>query len=438
MKFSERLRDLGLKILARKGFKKGAFSKGATNIRQSASSTDVSKEIGKTVGGSPSARKAQRGYYHLASAAKVLEGRIDALACSIPTGSTILDIGCNDGTISSALIDRGVLKKAYGIDLENIIAHERPEFEFIEGDIRAMDIASLPDADGVLLLNVLHHLIRSSRKRAQEILDGLLQRYKFVFIDLGSFSEEEDRGWRRAIGRHWNSDAEMWDSLFQKAAWRFKLLRYPAQDGGHRVLWKLYHTPYELREFSVVQSFVKTPGSWPGDKALLPIGDVNELSKPPAGRVIFEKIISAQRDIFWVKRYLPPLRPGVASMEYEIWRAVKKNLEERKLSSEKKFAHLAVSELVEFPDPRVVCAIYEPDILASAAVHFQDWIKFFDASDAYLLGAFAARTISMRDLRRVKIIHICDFQAVSAWDGIKLIDFEPNFWARRFLLDKGE
>jgi hypothetical protein len=61
MKFSERLRDLGLKILARKGFKKGAFSKGATNIRQSASSTDVSKEIGKTVGGSPSARKAQRG-----------------------------------------------------------------------------------------------------------------------------------------------------------------------------------------------------------------------------------------------------------------------------------------------------------------------------------------------------------------------------------------
>jgi hypothetical protein len=230
----------------------------------------------------------------------------------------------------------------------------------------------------------------------------------------------------------------MWDSLFQKAAWRFKLLRYPAQDGGHRVLWKLYHTPYELREFSVVQSFVKTPGSWPGDKALLPIGDVNELSKPPAGRVIFEKIISAQRDIFWVKRYLPPLRPGVASMEYEIWRAVKKNLEERKLSSEKKFVHLAVSELVEFPDPRVVCAIYEPDILASAAVHFQDWIKFFDASDAYLLGAFAARTISMRDLRRVKIIHICDFQAVSAWDGIKLIDFEPNFWARRFLLDKGE
>jgi len=36
----------------------------------------------------------------------------------------------------------------------------------------------------------------------------------------------------------------------------------------------------------------------------------------------------------------------------------------------------------------------------------------------------------------VKIIHIRDFQAASEWDGIKILDFEPNFWARQFLQPK--
>ena len=436
MKFSERLRDLGLKILARKGFKKGAFTTGAKHIRQPASSTVASKETGDTIGGSPSARKAQRGYYHLASAAKVLEGRIDALACSIPSGSTILDIGCNDGTIAAALIDRGVVKKVYGIDLENILTHDRPEIEFIEGDIRSIEIASLPQADGVLILNVLHHLIRSSRKQAQEILDQLLDRYEFVFLDLGSFSEQDDRGWRRAIGQHWNSDAEMWDALFQGAAWRFKILRYPTQGGGHRVLWKLYRRPYELKHYSITQVFVKKPGTWPDDKGLISIDDANSLEKPPPGRVIFEKIVSPQRDIFWVKRYLPPWRDGVASMEYEIWLEVKKVMRDRKQKPKGGYAHFGVSELVEFPEPNVVCAIYEPDLVEAAAVHFHDWVKFFDASDTHLLGSFGSRTIAVNGLRRVKILHICDFQASLAWDGIKLLDFEANFWARQFLLPK--
>lgn len=436
MKFSEQLRRLRLHLLAPKNSPQNATrahqraTGGSPAFIQNAEDPDEADSISKRE------RKAQRGYYQLASAKNSLDQRIDSLACAIPAGSTILDIGCNDGTISSALIDRGVVKKAYAIDLENILVRERPEISFIEADIRTLDIASLPQANGVLLLNILHHLIRSSRRRAQEILDGLLDRYEFVLVDLGSFSEQDDRGWRRVFARHWKSDAEMWDSLFHGAAWRFKILRYPTQGSGHRVLWKLYRNPYELKSFSVEQAFVKTPGTWPGDKELIPVDDVNSLEKPPPGRVMFEKIISAQQDVFWVKRYLAPWRPGVAAMEYEIWREVSKVLQERKLHSKDKYSHLGLSKLVDFPNPNAVCAIYEPDLMDAAAVHFQDWIKFFDPSDTYMLGSFAARTIGVKGLRRVKIIHICDFQAASAWDGIKLLDFEPNFWARSFLLPK--
>ena len=436
MTFSERLRHLGRKMLARR----------SANFNDAGNGLTASSGTPRTIPSPPAShdgsgppkkgKRAQRGYYLLASAANILQDRIEALARSIPKGSTILDIGCNDGTISSALIDRGVVKKAYGIELENILAYDRPEIELIEGDMRTIDIASLPQADGVLILNVLHHLIGRSPARAREIVDQLLERYGFVIVDLGSFSEQGDWGWRRSIALHWNSDSEMWDSLFHGAAWRFKILRYPTQGSGHRVLWKLYRKPYELKSFSVEQAFVKTPGTWPGDKELIPIKDVNSLEKPPPGRVIFEKIISAQRDVFWVKRYLAPWRPGVAAMEYEIWREVSKALLERKQRPDGQFSHFGISELVEYPERNSVCSIYEPDLTNAAAVHFQDWIKFFDASDTYLLGAFAARTIAVKGLRRVKIIHICDFQAASGWDGIKLLDFEPNFWARQFLQPK--
>jgi hypothetical protein len=44
--------------------------------------------------------------------------------------------------------------------------------------------------------------------------------------------------------------------------------------------------------------------------------------------------------------------------------------------------------------------------------------------------------IAVKGLRRVTIIYICDFQAASEWDGIKILDFEPNFLARQFLQPK--
>jgi hypothetical protein len=375
---------------------------------------------------------AQRGYYELRSARSVLSERVQAIAASMPAQSVILDIGCNDGSISAKLIDLGKAKKSYCIDLENILTHSRAGMEFIEADILSLNIEDLPEANGVLLLNVLHHLIRRSPSKAVNLLNSLLARYEFVFVDIGSFSEEGDRGWIRAYRRRWSSDAEMWSTLFEKAAWRFKLLRYPAQ-GGHRVLWKLYGQPYELTKYSLVERYVKTPGSWPDNKALVPIGISEDLSERSTSGVVFEKIISDREDLFWVKRYLGLRHAIVVELEYKIWNAASAALFERKNKSGGAYREISTYQLVPFPGDNAVCAIYEPELINTATVHFQDWVKFFDASETHQLSAFGAAGVQFENFRRVKIIHLCDFQAAKTWDGIKLIDFEPNIWVRHFM-----
>jgi hypothetical protein len=378
-------------------------------------------------------RAAQRGYYNLASAGSTVSQRIEALAQTIPVGSTILDIGCNDGLISSSLIDMGVVKKSYCNDLENIITHLRPQMEFFGGDIMSMPVEQLPEANGVLILNVLHHLIGRSLDQARAFLEKLLSRYEFICIDFGSFSEKGDWGWRKAYDTHWASDAEMWDDLFRNVAWRFKLLRYPTQGKGHRVLWKLYREKYALTSFETVAKFVKTSGSWPSDKNLIEFEDMNSLPEPPPGGVIFEKYLSPKGDLFWGKRFLPPAHPSVVRLEYEIFTAAKASLDKRKSKGDKKFAHFGLYELVPFPREDTVCAIYEPDMVDAAVVHFQDWVKFFDNKDVYLLSAFAARAIKFDKLGRLQILNMADFQAASGWDGIRLLDFEPNLWVREIL-----
>ncbi len=111
------------------------------------------------------ATKAQRDYYKMPAAADVLNARIDAIAETVPKGSVVLDLGCNDGSISNGLLERGAIAKSFGFDLEDIVAQRRPEFEFRAADMRTFDLSTLPDADGVLILNLLHHLVGFSRER---------------------------------------------------------------------------------------------------------------------------------------------------------------------------------------------------------------------------------------------------------------------------------
>jgi hypothetical protein len=61
------------------------------------------------------------------------------------------------------------------------------------------DLGSLPDADGVLILNLLHQFVRASKERANEVIDYLLYRYPVVIIDMGSFTEKGEWHWKARL-----------------------------------------------------------------------------------------------------------------------------------------------------------------------------------------------------------------------------------------------
>lgn len=371
---------------------------------------------------------AQRNYYQLPSAATVLNDRISALRETIPLGSVIIDIGCNDGTISDALVGSGHARAAHCYDLENIMAVQRPEISFQEMDLYSADLSSLPPANGVLLLNVLHHIIGRSVERAREIINYLLNRYEFLIIDLGSCSEKGDWGWRRTYDQHWPSDAELWNDLFAEAEWRFKLLRYPTQGNGHRVLWKLCRRGYQLSKLTPVSSYRRNAAAWPADKRICEITGPVAASADFVDTVVFGKAQSPQKDWFWTKRYLDRSGPLRAEMEWKLSAHAAEALTYLNKRIGKEYKKMRVCKPVGLDSDGTLYFPLAPDLQPTDVVHFQDWAKFFTENEVHRLSGLAAKQTSFLNFDHVQLGNLCDFQAAHAWDGITLLDFEPNLW----------
>lgn len=369
--------------------------------------------------------KAQRNYYNMPPTSRVLSSRIEAINSALPKGSTIIDIGCNDGSISNALIESGAVSKSYCYDRENIIQFSRPEIEFCgAGDFKEYDLNKLPDADGVLLLNILHHIVGSSWKRAKEIIDYLIERYTFVFVDMGSFTEQGEWGWRKKYDLNWHSDAEMWNFLFEKAQWRFKLLRYPTQGKGQRTLWKLYKQPYPLDQLRVIETYKRPPAAWPDNKKLIPLSQVGDTTV--VNNVEFSLARSQYEDLFWIKKYTDHNANLRTELEFDL--AKQADLAVQFVNSRRRRNLRAVLPITVLPDGGLI-SLYEPDLAAGSIVHFHDWPVFFTPEDcraAAILGTRPVRVI--KGIPEVKLIHACDYQACAAWDGLAILDFEPNNW----------
>jgi hypothetical protein len=370
------------------------------------------------------ATKAQRDYYKMPAAADVLNARIDAIAETVPKGSVVLDLGCNDGSISNGLLARGAIAKSFGFDLEDIVAQRRPEFEFRAADMRTFDLATLPDADGVLILNLLHHLVGFSKERAKEVIDYLIGRYPFVIIDMGSFTETGDWYWRRGYDKLWQSDAEMWSFLFSAAEWRFKLLRYPTQGKGHRTLWKLCKDPYPLGDLEIVETFKRVSGTWALSKRLIPLAEIGDTAVVDS--VEFHLARSPRGDKFWIKRYFGPLAPLRAQVESELAAfAAKESL----LINQRGRRDLrTVTPVLREPGDRLVF-LFEPDVFAGTIIHFQDWSDFLTPAECKAGGALGARPLQLfANLQPMKLLSACDFQLCAGWDGVSALDFEPYNW----------
>ena len=179
------------------------------------------------------------GYYQLDSARAVLGARLAAIERAVPAGSAILDLGCNDGRISRHLLETGIALRAHGVDVCEIAVAMPAGFTFTRADVASYDPDGLEPVDVILLLNVLHHVVADSREAAKALVARLGRISTRILCDMGSFSEHGDWSWRRKFELYWQSDAQMWDDLFESADSRSALLRYAAQTGGHRILWQL-------------------------------------------------------------------------------------------------------------------------------------------------------------------------------------------------------
>jgi len=378
------------------------------------------------------ATKAQRDYYKMPAAADVLNARIDALAETIPKGATVLDLGCNDGSISNGLLERGAIAKSFGFDLEDIVAQRRPEFEFRAADMRSLDLATLPDADGVLILNLLHHLVGFSKERAKEVIDYLLARYPFVILDMGSFTENGDWYWRRGYDKHWKSDAEMWNFLFSTARWRFKLLRYPTQGKGHRTLWKLYREPYPTGNLETLETYRRVSGTWALAKKLIPLAEIGETEV--VNTVEFSLARSGRGDKFWVKQYNGPAAETRAQLENQIAALA---AQESAIINERARRDLRAVTPVLLEAGGRLTFLFEPDVFAGQIVHFQDWSDFLTPAECKAGGVLGARPVRiLPGLPPMKLLSACDFQICATWDGVSALDFEPYNWLIKLRMER--
>jgi 23S rRNA U2552 (ribose-2'-O)-methylase RlmE/FtsJ len=180
----------------------------------------------------------QRGYYTYPTVRPVTWQRITAIRSAMPLGSRIIDLGCNDGTISTMLLRSGHASSVIGLDFADIRLRKRPDFQFIEADLRSFDLTTLPNVDVILCLNVLHHMCIGGPDFARDFMRTLASKADLVMCDMGSMSERGRHLWLMRMQATWQTDENCWNDLFSPFAAREPLLKYSFQD-GERTLWKL-------------------------------------------------------------------------------------------------------------------------------------------------------------------------------------------------------
>jgi SAM-dependent methyltransferase len=191
----------------------------------------------------------QRGYYGYEFVRDVVAQRVNAIRLVLPKRSRLIDLGCNDGTISNVLILSGYAASSIGVDFEDTRRWMLPEFSFVATDLRHFDVNSMAAVDVILCLNVVHHLCLNGLDFARSFMRSLSTKAGSVICDMGSLTATAaiTSPWAKLMRSTWARDEDCWADLFRPFSWRRPLLTYPFQH-GRRVLWKLatsIEPPYE-------------------------------------------------------------------------------------------------------------------------------------------------------------------------------------------------
>jgi SAM-dependent methyltransferase len=373
---------------------------------------------------SPNERRAQRGYYKLRGAAAALNDRLDAIRRHVLPGS-VLDVGCNDGTLTRTLLSEGRVTQAQGIELE--ILHDH--FPVLTGDILELPAACLAVFDNVLYLNIHHHLIAAThgserQDRPDRILDTLLAGCRRLFFEMGSVTEQGGWSWLKILRRRFGSDEQAVQALFGGRLY-FEILRYPMQGGVRRMFMIAGNAPDQW-EVTQVQWYARNVAAYPPNKCLARVGGPLAFPPGPVGHAPRDwmphvKFVTFQHDgrMFFGK--LHDRRKYNVALTFKIYEQLRHTRFSRNIVHPLYFS--TKYGLVWDYDPELMMAPFGN----AAVVHLHDVprAKFglHAGSEREEIAALADSPIEI-DGTKKRVREWCDFQTVRTSRGLRFIDFD--------------
>lgn len=183
------------------------------------------------------------------------ERKARLIAARIRTGGSIVDIGCNAGLISKALLERKVVSDVTGVEIDGSVLHaflkEHPEFSLIEREIQETEFSR--SFDSAIYFSVHHHVaahhgidvaVRTLRHIANHCRETL-------FFETGKICEGSYWPWQQKLRRYFRFDEEHYCYLFrclEDLIEDFKIIGYNRIHGVRRELFELRMRPSADRE----------------------------------------------------------------------------------------------------------------------------------------------------------------------------------------------
>lgn len=157
------------------------------------------------------------------------KAKVDAIIHSVAHVDTALDIGCNAGYVSQALLESGRVNLVHGVELdrsvvsETIIADRR--FVLHECDVQAFVFDQTYDL--IIYASVHHHVVgRYGIEEAFRIWRRIVEHCGTMLVfESGMVAEEGDYYWKDALLNCFPDDRTHFDSLFQAVGPRLKSVR---------------------------------------------------------------------------------------------------------------------------------------------------------------------------------------------------------------------
>jgi hypothetical protein len=293
-------------------------------------------------------------------------------------------------------------------------------------------IEALPPADGALVIGALPKLAAAAASgtgmRPAAVIEALLRRHDFVIVDLPAAPD-------------------LASETLAAAAVCFKLGLWEIA-GGPRLIVKLVRERPDPKGLKPLRIYRRNHASWPADKRLLdeaqgdpsrPAGQVaggaaGDVAGHLADHVRFSIARAPSGDLVWLKTYENPDGARLAALEAEIAAAAEAALRQLRSMQPRRADAVRLVRPFHVDGPTLLFP-YGPDLFAAQPSHGRDWCLFLSADQQRTIALMAGMTVSFRGLPNVFLHNLCDFQVAHGWDGLNLLDFEPNPWVCQLVRD---